>query len=332
MQAPLQLDPFLIVTLVFGGLIVLLVLLGVRVVPQGYEFTVERFGRWRATLQPGLNFIVPLVDKIGRRINMMETVLNIPSQSVITRDNAEVEVDAVVFFRVVDAAKAAYQVDDLQSAIENLSMTNIRTVLGSLEMDEALSEREAMNRKLLTVIDEATSFWGVQVRRVEIRDISPPQNLVVAMSRQMEAERHRRAEVTLAEGKKAAAILEAEGRREAAFRDAEAREREAEAEARSTAMVSEAIRQGDAQALQYFVGLQYVEALKAFATSSNQKILFMPIETSGVLGSLAGVAELLRDSLATPSEAAAPRPGGRSALPRSRPPATPDEGGSGAPA
>lgn len=312
----MEIDGFLVFVIVATVLIVGLLLLSAKVVPQGFEYTVERFGRWRTTLQPGLHFIVPVVDSIGRNINVMETVLNIPSQSVITRDNAEVEVDAVVFYRVIDAAKAAYQVDNLEAAIENLAMTNIRTVLGSLEMDQALSEREAMNRKLLSVIDEATSTWGVQVRRVEIRDISPPQNLVAAMSRQMEAERHRRAEVTLAEGKKAAAILEAEGRREAAFRDAEARERSAEAEAKSTQLVSDAVQAGDSQALQYFVGQQYMEALKAFAGSSNQKVLLMPLETTGVLGSLAGVAELLRDSLTT-DETGAPRRRGRSPLPAS---------------
>ncbi|WP_421709893.1 SPFH domain-containing protein [Algihabitans sp.] len=312
----MEIDGFLVFIIVATVLIVGLLLLSAKVVPQGFEYTVERFGRWRTTLQPGLHFIVPVIDSIGRNINVMETVLNIPSQSVITRDNAEVEVDAVVFYRVIDAAKAAYQVDNLEAAIENLAMTNIRTVLGSLEMDQALSEREAMNRKLLSVIDEATSTWGVQVRRVEIRDISPPQNLVAAMSRQMEAERHRRAEVTLAEGKKAAAILEAEGRREAAFRDAEARERSAEAEAKSTQLVSDAVQAGDSQALQYFVGQQYMEALKAFAGSSNQKVLLMPLETTGVLGSLAGVAELLRDSLTT-DETGAPRRRGRSPLPAS---------------
>lgn len=312
----MEIDGFLVFVIVATVLIVGLLLLSAKVVPQGFEYTVERFGRWRTTLQPGLHFIVPVVDSIGRNINVIETVLNIPSQSVITRDNAEVEVDAVVFYRVIDAAKAAYQVDNLEAAIENLAMTNIRTVLGSLEMDQALSEREAMNRKLLSVIDEATSTWGVQVRRVEIRDISPPQNLVAAMSRQMEAERHRRAEVTLAEGKKAAAILEAEGRREAAFRDAEARERSAEAEAKSTQLVSDAVQAGDSQALQYFVGQQYMEALKAFAGSSNQKVLLMPLETTGVLGSLAGVAELLRDSLTT-DETGAPRRRGRSPLPAS---------------
>ena len=312
----MEIDGFLVFVIVATVLIVGLLLLSAKVVPQGFEYTVERFGRWRTTLQPGLHFIIPVIDSIGRNINVMETVLNIPSQSVITRDNAEVEVDAVVFYRVIDAAKAAYQVDNLEAAIENLAMTNIRTVLGSLEMDQALSEREAMNRKLLSVIDEATSTWGVQVRRVEIRDISPPQNLVAAMSRQMEAERHRRAEVTLAEGKKAAAILEAEGRREAAFRDAEARERSAEAEAKSTQLVSDAVQAGDSQALQYFVGQQYMEALKAFAGSSNQKVLLMPLETTGVLGSLAGVAELLRDSLTT-DETGAPRRRGRSPLPAS---------------
>ena len=225
----------------------------------------------------------------------METVLNIPSQSVITRDNAEVEVDAVVFYRVIDAAKAAYQVDNLEAAIENLAMTNIRTVLGSLEMDQALSEREAMNRKLLSVIDEATSTWGVQFDGGDPRHLPTPEPCGRHVAADG-AERHRRAEVTLAEGKKAAAILEAEGRREAAFRDAEARERSAEAEAKSTQLVSDAVQAGDSQALQYFVGQQYMEALKAFAGSSNQKVLLMPLETTGVLGSLAGVAELLRDS------------------------------------
>lgn len=322
----MELDGSLIFLIVVAVIVVGLILLSARVVPQGFEYTVERFGRWRVTLSPGLHFIVPVVDSIGRKINVMETVLNIPSQSVITRDNAEVEVDAVVFYRVVESAKAAYQVDDLEAAIENLAMTNIRTVLGSLEMDQALSEREAMNRKLLSVIDEATSTWGVQVRRVEIRDISPPENLVAAMSRQMEAERHRRAEVTLAEGKKAAAILEAEGRREAAFRDAEARERAAEAEAKSTQLVSDAIQAGDPQALQYFVGQQYVEALKAFAGSQNQKVLLMPMEATGVLGSLAGVAELLRDSLTAEETAAGGRRRGRSALPASGTPSGPAAG------
>jgi len=281
------------------------VMKGVRSVPQGYEYTVERFGRYTHALRPGLGFIVPWIDRIGHRMNMMEQVLDVPSQDVITRDNAVVKVDGVVFYQVLDAAKAAYEVAQLEIAILNLTMTNIRTVLGSMDLDESLSKRDEINAKLLIVVDEATHPWGIKVNRIEIKDIQPPRDLVDSMARQMKAERekranileaegHRAAEILRAEGEKQAAVLEAEGRREAAFRDAEARERLAEAEAKATMMVSQAIAKGDVQAINYFVAQKYVEALKEFAGSPNQKTLLLPMETTGVLGSLAGIVELTR--------------------------------------
>jgi regulator of protease activity HflC (stomatin/prohibitin superfamily) len=289
-------------------LAVVLVFMGVKSVPQGMEFTVERFGRYTKTLRPGLNLIAPIIDRIGRKLNMMEQVLDVPSQEVITRDNAMVTVDGVVFFQVLDAAKAAYEVSQLQLAILNLTMTNIRTVMGSMDLDELLSQRDKINAQLLHVVDDATTPWGVKVTRIEIKDITPPRDLVDSMARQMKAEREKRANILeaegfrqsailKAEGEKQGAILEAEGRREAAFRDAEAREREAEAEARATQMVSESIAKGDVNALNYFVALKYTDALQAIASAPNQKLVLMPLEAANVIGAVGGIAELFRDAL-----------------------------------
>jgi regulator of protease activity HflC (stomatin/prohibitin superfamily) len=277
----------------------------VRSVPQGYEYTVERFGRYVRTLSPGLGFTIPWIEGVGRKMNMMEQVLDVPSQEVITKDNAVVKVDGVVFFQVLDAAKAAYEVAQLEIAILNLVMTNIRTVLGSMDLDESLSKRDEINARLLSVVDQATHPWGLKVNRIEIKDIQPPRDLVDSMARQMKAEREKRANILEAEGfrqaailkadgEKQAAVLEAEGRRESAFRDAEARERLAEAEAKATTLVSEAIAKGDVQAINYFVAQKYVEAMKEFANSPNQKTLLLPMETTGILGSLAGIVELAR--------------------------------------
>jgi regulator of protease activity HflC (stomatin/prohibitin superfamily) len=296
-----------ILTLVFIFFVILTVAKGVRIVPQGFEYTVERFGKYTHTLKPGLALLVPYVYNVGRKINMMEQVLDVPSQDVITKDNAVVRVDGVVFFQVLDAAKAAYEVSNLQQATIALVMTNIRTAIGSMDLDESLSKRDEINTRLLKVVDEATAPWGVKVNRIELKDIQPPQNLIDSMARQMKAEREKRAaileaeglrsaEILRAEGEKQAAVLEAEGRREAAFKDAEARERLAEAEARATMMVSQAIAKGDMQAINYFIADKYVEALKAFATSPNQKLLLMPLETTGVLGSLAGIAEIAKSA------------------------------------
>ncbi len=290
----------------------ILVWLGVQTVPQGKEYTVERFGRYTRTLSPGLHLIVPLVDKIGHRISMMETVLDVPSQEVITKDNAMVTVDGVVFYSVLDAAKASYEVSNMHLAILNLTMTNIRTVMGSMDLDELLSQRDKINAQLLHVVDDATSPWGVKVTRIEIRDIQPPRDLVDSMARQMKAERDRRASILEAEGQRQAAILraegekqaiilQAEGRREAAYRDAEAREREAQAEAEATRLMSQAIHSGDVKAINYFIAQQYVGALKAIASAPNQKVLFLPLEAANVIGALGGIAEIAREAFTSGS-------------------------------
>ncbi len=300
-----------IAVLIFAAILIFTM---VKSVPQGENWTVERFGRYVRTLQPGLAFLLPVIDRVGSRINMMETVLDVEEQEVITRDNAMVVADAVAFYQVVDAARAAYEVRNLEQALKNISQTNIRAVLGSMDLDEALSNRDAINLKLLAVIDHASTPWGVKVTRVEIRDLAPPPDITQAMARQMKAEREKRAEILAAEGQKQSAILkaeglreaqirEAEGRRQAAFLDAEARERSAEAEARATTMVSQAIAAGDIQAVNYFVAQRYTEALRDLAASPNSKTVLMPLEAASLIGSIAGIAELARG---------AGRPGARS--------------------
>ena len=301
---PTGLTIFVLVVLVLA---IILVFLSVKSVPQGREYTVERFGRYTKTLRPGLNLIVPIIDKIGARLNMMEQVLDVPSQEIITKDNAMVTVDGVVFFQVLDAAKSAYEVNNLEMATINLTLTNLRTVMGSMDLDELLSQREAINSRILQVVDEATNPWGVKITRIEVKDISPPRDLVDSMARQMKAERERRAvileaeggrqaDILRAEGRKQAAVLEAEGLREAAFREAEARERAAEAEAKATTMVSEAIAKGDVTAINYFVAQKYVDALGSIAAADNQKVIMMPLEASSVIGSIAGIAEIARSA------------------------------------
>jgi len=276
-----------IFTLGFVALVFITLYKGAKVVPQGYEWTIERFGRYYKTLNPGLGLIFPYIDSIGRKVNMMEQVLDVPSQEVITRDNAVVKVDGVVFFQVLDAVRAAYEVNQLEYAVLNLTMTNIRTVLGSMDLDESLSKRDAINSQLLAVVDEATHPWGLKVTRIEIKDIRPPQDLVDSMARQMKAEREKRA-----------AILEAEGLRQAAILKAEARERLAEAEATATRVVSEAIAGGNVQAVNYFVAQKYVEALQVIGSAPNQKIMFMPLDTAGVLGAVAGIGEIAKEAFA----------------------------------
>jgi regulator of protease activity HflC (stomatin/prohibitin superfamily) len=311
----------------FFAIVLLLVALiflfkAVRMVPQGYEWTVERFGKYTHTLSPGLNLLFPIVQGVGRKVNMMEQVLDIPSQDVITRDNAVVKVDGVVFFQVLDAAKAAYEVSNLEQATIALVMTNIRTAIGSMDLDESLSKRDEINAKLLSVVDTATHPWGIKVNRIELKDIQPPRDLVDSMARQMKAEREKRAnileaeglrasEILRAEGEKQGAILQAEGKREAAFRDAEARERLAEAEAKATQMVSDAIANGNVQAINYFVAQKYIEAFKALAEAPNQKFVMMPMESAGIIGSLAGIAELAKESFGPQSAQAAKLPPAR---------------------
>ena len=298
--------PALALILLFAGIIILFKT--VRMVPQGYEWTVERFGKYTHTMGPGLHFLVPVMYGVGRKINMMEQVMDVPSQDVITKDNAVVKVDGVVYFQVLDAAKAAYEVAQLEIAILNLVMTNIRTAIGSMDLDESLSKRDEINTKVLMAVDEATHPWGIKVNRIELKDINPPRDLVDSMARQMKAEREKRANILEAEGKrqsdilraegeKQAAILEAEGNREAAFREAEARERLAEAEANATRMVSEAIATGDVQAINYFIAQKYIEAFKSLAEAPNQKFVMMPMESAGIIGSLGGIAELAKQAL-----------------------------------
>ncbi len=289
------LSGFEIVILVFAVLVLLIIFAGVKTVPQGQNFTVERFGRYTRTLPPGLNLIVPFVERIGARMNMMEQVLDVPTQEVITKDNAIVAVDGVAFYQVLNAAEAAYQVSGLQNAILNLTMTNIRSVMGSMDLDELLSNRDAINDRLLHIVDDAAHPWGIKMTRVEIKDINPPANLVESMARQMMAERTRRADILEAEGRKQAQILEAEGRREAAFRDAEARERSAEAEARATQVVSEAIAAGDIHAVNYFVAQKYTEAMAKIGSAPNSKVVLMPLEASSLIGSLGGIGQIAKE-------------------------------------
>ena len=300
-------DGFSIVLIVIGILAVMVLLAGVKTVPQGHNYTVERFGRYTRTLKPGLNIIIPFIDGIGRKLNMMEQVLDVPHQEVITRDNASITADGVTFYQILDAAQAAYEISNLEQGVLNLTMTNIRSVMGSLDLDELLSNRDEINSRVLRVVDAAVAPWGVKITRIEIKDIEPPRDLVDAMGRQMKAERDRRAvileaegqrqaQILKAEGEKQAQVLEAEGRREAAFRDAEARERSAEAEAKATEMVSEAIAKGDVQAINYFVANNYVKALEKIASAPNQKVLMLPLEAANVIGALGGVAEIAREA------------------------------------
>ncbi len=317
---PAGLDIFVIVLVVLFFVVAASI---VKIVPQGFNYTIERLGRYTRTLKPGLAFLTPFIETIGHKINMMEQVLDIPSQEVISKDNAMLTVDGVAFFHVLDAAQASYEVHNLHRAMLNLTMTNIRTVIGSMDLDEVLSERETINARLLTVVDEATNQWGVKVTRIEIKDITPPRDLVEAMGRQMKAERLKRAEILeaegsrqseilRAEGEKQGAILAAEGRKEAAFRDAEARERAAKAEAEATTMVSKAISEGNVQAINYFVANNYVDALKELATSPNQKVLMMPIEAANLIGAIGGIAEMTKEAFGKDDD----KKGGRGSVPR----------------
>jgi regulator of protease activity HflC (stomatin/prohibitin superfamily) len=296
-----------IFVLVVLAVVVFYLLRAIRMVPQGYNYTVERFGRYVRTLGPGLGLIVPFIDRVGAKMNMMERVIQVPSQEVITKDNAMVTVDGVAFYQVMNAPKATYEVVNLENAIINMVMTNIRTVMGSMELDSLLSQRDDINHKLLGVVDQATEPWGVKMTRIEIKDINPPRDLIDSMGRQMKAEREKRASILEAEGMRQAAILkaegekqsvvlQAEGRKEAAFKDAEARERSAEAEAKATEMVSLAIANGNVQAINYFVANNYIKALEALAQSPNQKILMLPLDATSLLGSIGGIAEIAREA------------------------------------
>jgi regulator of protease activity HflC (stomatin/prohibitin superfamily) len=332
MQVSLGLNVFVIVLVL---LVIVTIAAGVRTVPQGYVYTVERFGRYSRSLGAGLGLIVPYVERIGHKVNIMEQVLDVPSQEAFTRDNAGVRIDAAAFYQVLDAAKASYEVTDLQQALLVLTMTNIRTVVGSMALDDLLSHRDEINERLLRVMDAAASPWGVKVTRIEIKDILPPADLAGAMARQMKAEREKRAavleaeglrqaEILRAEGQKQSQILAAEGRKEAAFRDAEARERSAEAEAKATAMVSDAISRGDLAAANFLVAEKYVDAVKAIATAPNQKVIVVPIEAAALAGTLGGIAEITRSVFGDGGSAAGPaKPrAGRSLPPSSPPPAS----------
>jgi len=304
-------------------LAILTVFLGVKTVPQGYNWTVERFGRYTRMLRPGLNLVVPFIDRIGRKMNVLEQVIDVPEQEVITKDNASVAVDGIAFFQVFDAAKASYEISSLEPAIVKLTMTNIRSVMGTMDLDEMLSHRDEINERLLRVVDAAVSPWGIKVNRIEIKDIVPPADLIQSMGRQMKAERDKRAEILTAEGQrqsailraegaKQAQILEAEGRREAAFRDAEARERSAKAEAKATEVVSEAIARGEVASINYFIADKYLRALSEIVRSPNQKVLMFPVETTRVLGTLGGIAEIVNATFdgasSSTRESAPPRP------------------------
>jgi len=299
-----MLEYFLITVVV---LVLIVVMMSVKIVSQGYRYTIERFGRFVRVAEPGLNLVTPFVYRVGHKINMMEQVVDIPGQEIITKDNAMVAVDGVVFFQVLDAAKATYEVNELETAVRNLTMTNIRTVMGSMELDNLLSQRDEINHRLLRVVDQATMPWGVKMTRIEIKDINPPRDLVESMARQMKAERDKRAAILVAEGdrqsailkaegEKQAVVLAAEGRREAAFRDAEARERGAEAEAKATQLVSEAIAGGNVQAINYFVANNYMKALESIAGAPNQKVLMLPLDATSMMGSIAGIAEIAREA------------------------------------
>jgi regulator of protease activity HflC (stomatin/prohibitin superfamily) len=291
-----HLSGFMVFALVLATLMIAIIFMGVKSVPQGTQFMVERFGKYIRTLEPGLNLIIPFIDRVSRKLSMMEEVMDVAPQEVITRDNAMVRVDGVMFYQIINAAKAAYEVKELHKAILNLTMTNIRNVMGSMDLDELLSKRDDINRLLLQVVDEATSPWGIKVLRVEIKDIEPPKDLIESMGRQMKAERDRRAVILESEGQKRAVVLEAEGRKEAAFLDAQARERLAEAEANATIMVSKAISEGSVQAINYFVAQRYVDVLGKIASAPNEKVIMIPLEAASIIGALGGISQIAKDT------------------------------------